>query len=76
MPVEDDGTLLRRIERPIQTFQTQLQPDEFRDELHISRLSWLLGSLKADVALLQGRLSRVQVFQRSQERVAVKPLCS
>jgi hypothetical protein len=54
MPVKDDGTLPRRIQRPIQTFQTQLQPDEFRDELHNSGLSWLLGSLKADVAPLQG----------------------
>ena len=76
MPVKDDVTLPRRIQRSIQTFQTQLQPDEFRDELHNSGLSWLLGSLKSDVALLQGRLSRVQVFQLSQERVAVKPLCS
>ena len=76
MPVKDDGTLPRRIQRPIQTFQTQLQPDEFRDELHNSGLTWFLGSLKADVVPLQSRLSRMQIFQFSQERVAVKPLCS
>lgn len=71
----NDKALPHRIQGPIQTFQTQLQPDEFRDELHNSGLSWLLGSLKADVVPLQSRLSRVQIFQLSQERVAVKCLC-
>jgi hypothetical protein len=75
VPVQDDGSLPRRIQRPIQTFQTQLQPHEFRDELHNGGLTWLLGSLKEDVALLQSRLSRVQIFQLFQERVAVKSLC-
>jgi hypothetical protein len=75
MSVKNDGALPRRIQRPIQTFQTQLQPDEFPDELHNSGLTWLLGSLKAAVALLQSRLSRVQIFQLFQERVAMKSLC-
>jgi hypothetical protein len=70
-----DGALPRRIQCPIQTFQTHLQPDQFRDELHNSGLAWLLGSLKADVVPLQSGLSRVQIFQLSHKRVAVKPLC-
>jgi hypothetical protein len=59
MHPQDDEALPHRTERPIQTFQTQLQPDEFRYELHNGGLTWLLGSLKAAVALLQSRLSRV-----------------
>jgi len=70
----DNAALPRRIQRPIQTFQTQLQADEFRDELHNGGLTWLLGSLKADVVPLQTGLGRVQIFQLSQERVAVKHL--
>jgi hypothetical protein len=72
---QDEEALPHRTERSIQPFQTQLQPDEFRDELHDGGLTWLLGSLKADVVPLQSGLGSLQIFQFSQERVTVRPFC-
>ena len=70
-----NSALPHRVQCPTQTFQTQLQPGELRHKLHNSCPAWILGSLQANVVPPQRQLRRVEIFQLSQERVVVKPLC-